>query len=522
MTLAAVLLLGAALGWAGRARAVTLGGDEATYLALSTSLESGQYRDTFLVGNPPHAKYPPALPAWLLVVRTVAGPDLDVVRAVNLVLLLATALLLGDAVRRLAGPWLGVGAAAVTALNPSLQQLAGIVMGESLYTLLATLALWALVKRAEDDPPPRGLLALAIVAMLLAFLTRTIGVALIAGMGFAFLLQRRWRTVLAIGVPAAVVVLGWAAYSRAAASQSIGRNYGGELAYSASVAHSFSLVAHVMENLRTYLIWTPNGQFGFPNRPDWPVDNAIFAVLLFVPVVAGMVLLLRRWPAAGWYLVLYLGVLLIWPFPDGRLVAPVAPLMAVAAILAIDAAGRRLSGGIGAQAGVVAAAAIAGMGATSRWHHVGEVRSCRDEPPYESPRCNSERERNWMAAANFLRDSIPAGSVVATVQPAPIHRITGHQTIPLERLRPPGGLGMIRPGGPVTHVLLATYGGAALPEDDGTGGHVCERLRVVGVFPPGAMVLEVLPAEAPPNPAACAAMSELNAYVESLVHERGA
>jgi len=56
----------------------------------------------------------------------------------------------------------------------------------------------------------------------------------------------------------------------------------------------------------------------------------------------------------------------------------------------------------------------------------------------------------------------------------------------------------------------------------GTGGHVCERLRIVGVFPPGAMVLEVLPAEAPPNPAACAAMSELNAYVESLVHERGA
>src|SRR5690606_14963488 len=82
--LAAVILLGAALGWAGRARAATLGGDEATYLALSTSLESGQYRDTFLVGNPPHAKYPPALPAWLLVVRTVAGPDLDVVRAVNL------------------------------------------------------------------------------------------------------------------------------------------------------------------------------------------------------------------------------------------------------------------------------------------------------------------------------------------------------------------------------------------------------------------------------------------------------
>ena len=77
--LAVAVALGLWLGWQERLPEVSTGGDEAIYVALSHSLAQGHYRDEFLIGTPPHAKYPPGNPAWLLLLRTVAGPDLDLV-----------------------------------------------------------------------------------------------------------------------------------------------------------------------------------------------------------------------------------------------------------------------------------------------------------------------------------------------------------------------------------------------------------------------------------------------------------
>ena len=79
----AVLLLGVVIGWFARQPALTTGGDEATYVILSESLDQGQYRDEFVLGTPRHAKYPPGMPAWLLVLRHTLGDSPDVSVSVN-------------------------------------------------------------------------------------------------------------------------------------------------------------------------------------------------------------------------------------------------------------------------------------------------------------------------------------------------------------------------------------------------------------------------------------------------------
>ena len=85
-----------------------------------------------------------------MAIRQVAGPDLDAVRLGNLLLLALTATLIGTAVCRLGGAWLGVGAVAATAFNLTLIRVAGELYSEMPFIALATVAIWATLIADED------------------------------------------------------------------------------------------------------------------------------------------------------------------------------------------------------------------------------------------------------------------------------------------------------------------------------------------------------------------------------------
>ena len=101
--LSLVLLIFLLVGWRGRVPIHIATGDENTYLALSQSLESGSYREIFLASAPLHVKLPPAYPALLAGIRLVGGENLDLIRAVNLVLLAASVLFMYLIARHIAG-----------------------------------------------------------------------------------------------------------------------------------------------------------------------------------------------------------------------------------------------------------------------------------------------------------------------------------------------------------------------------------------------------------------------------------
>ena len=89
-TLAVVILVAFALiAWHDRSATGLRGSDELEYRGLAESIEHGTYREIYEFNAPLGAKYPPAFPAWLVMVRKVAGDRLDAVRVGNLVLVTA-------------------------------------------------------------------------------------------------------------------------------------------------------------------------------------------------------------------------------------------------------------------------------------------------------------------------------------------------------------------------------------------------------------------------------------------------
>ncbi len=131
------------IGWLGRQRELLVAGDEPFYLTLSYSLAAGRYHDEFLVGAPPHVQYPPGMPTLLLLLRSLFGPDPDVARAVNLLFVVLTMLLITDLVRRISTPLAGVITVALVGLNPFILMRAGTLYAETLLMVTMASAVWA-------------------------------------------------------------------------------------------------------------------------------------------------------------------------------------------------------------------------------------------------------------------------------------------------------------------------------------------------------------------------------------------
>lgn len=431
---AALLAVAFSAGWWIRSPEVSIGGDEATYIILSHSLENGQYRDEFLPGTPPHAKYPPGNPLWIAGVRLIAGAHLDALRAANLLLLVLTALLVGDGVRRLTLPWFGVAGVGLTALNAALLPLAGTGLSEAPYAFLVTLSLWAAL--LADQAGSRRWTALGSLAAVGSYLTRTAGLATIVGIGAWLLYRRRWRALAAHVIASAMVMGGWFAYARWAAASTISVNYGQDLKHlgGAGGGGLSGLPAQVLHHARAYLLDDLPRAFPTPMIPGTIIDNLLWLALLGGAVLAGLIVAARRWPALAASLALSAGLLLAWPWQVERLLAPLIPL-----IVAVLLVGGHLpvAGRDGTVVTVVTAAMLlvtSAMGITGLRTRLASDRfhTCSRQAPYSDPRCFNAEARGLVAAARFAHDSLAPGAIVATSKPATLYYFGGVRTVPLD------------------------------------------------------------------------------------------
>ena len=145
--------------------------DEQQYLQLAGSLIDG---DGYAWGpGRPTSLRPPLYPALVAGMWTIAGKgNLQAVRAVQIVLALLTAALVYDLGRRVFGARVGVLAAAVTWLYPSLIFLNFTLLTETLFTLLLVAFVWLAVVLIER---PAALTAIGCGAALgLGALTRSV------------------------------------------------------------------------------------------------------------------------------------------------------------------------------------------------------------------------------------------------------------------------------------------------------------------------------------------------------------
>lgn len=419
-----------------RAPDVGIGGDEATYIILSHSLTQGHYRDEFLRGTPPHAKYPPGTALWIAGVRQLAGPSVDATRAANLLLLCLTALLLGDAVRRLIGPMGGVAGVAVTALSAPLLDISGTALSEPLYVCCLVMAFWAALV-ADDTGVPRWSAA-SIAAGLAAFLTRTAGFTVVAGIVGWLVARKRWKAAAVALLVSALVIGGWVAYSaHTAAKTPLSSSYLDNLRQLDAVGSGArgGLVAQMIRNAKTYyqILF---GLLGVPTVAGTWVDNLIWVAGLGVCGAVGLAACVRRWTGVAVHLVLAAGLLLLWPWPLDRLLLPLLPLLLAMLLVGAGILTRRFGSRVqNVVLGLLSVPlALTGLGA--RLAHDNNHR-CDRTDPYSDPRCFSAGARGVVAAARLVRDSSASGAVVATELSATVFYFSGHPTLPLSAVAGP-------------------------------------------------------------------------------------
>ena len=213
LLLAGIALLGAGLVLArGAAYGVALHDDSVNYIATARNLLDGQGFANHQGGF--YKMWPPLYPLLLAAVSLGIFDPLDVAGPLNLALFGLTIFIVGQYLRRrLAYPLLAVGAALAVALAVPLGGLAAWALSETLFILLATLALMQ-ADRFLAGGKTAALLMAAIFSAL-AWQTRYIGVAVPVAVGLLLLTQpgasgpQRARRLALLIVVAALPMAAW-------------------------------------------------------------------------------------------------------------------------------------------------------------------------------------------------------------------------------------------------------------------------------------------------------------------------
>ena len=506
---AILLFLFVAVGWRARDPVQIGSGDDLIYLSLSKSLESGSYREVFRASAPLHVKYPPGYPAWLVLVRQVAGDRLDVILATNLVVVGVSLIILFVVARRMMGAWFALALLLLMVLNPGLLWMGGSLYSEALFLFLSSATLAATLRADRSN----GRASIAGIAFaVLAFLTRSAGIALVVAVGVWLWSRRKRLELLVYSLASTAVIGGWFVYVALASRDLSARSYANDLPVGAVNTHGGALarLAHrAWENAPSYATGILPTELSLPTIPDTLIDNWLWLGAEVVLLATGIVVFWRTWRAAAAYLVLYGGLLILWPWPSGRLLDPLIPFVLFAMLVGawrltvrLPARARILAFG-----GLVTIMAVgAAAGAVERVQKYGQ---CDRSNPYASPGCYDAETRSVVAAGEYLRAHAAAGDVVLARQPSGVHFTSGHPAEPavlLEQVPPGAAARALRDRG-ILYILLT----ARHPYERGQMAHAllssCVELRVEARFAPHALLLTTAVPRASAEDA-CAALAQ--------------
>jgi len=254
------------------------GHDDSVYLTTAKALATGEgYRIISLPYQPAQTKYPPFYPLILSVVWRLypSFPE-------NLpwMMLLSSAAAVGFLAlsykylveQQYSLPWQALLAVGLTAVNWRLVTLATSVYSEMVYALLSIAVLYLAEKYEKKKAAMLGVTALSSLAGL-AFLTRSIGVALIASVCVYYATRKEWRKSLMVAGIGGVFIIGWFAWCRANRTTFDGIN----VAYYTDYWRDLSETVTGMQNtshMPRFLV--------FANVIG---RNAILLILLSIPVV---------------------------------------------------------------------------------------------------------------------------------------------------------------------------------------------------------------------------------------------
>ncbi len=409
---AGMVVLYSILAWIQRAPAVTTRNDDALYILLARSLQAGHYHQPFLVGAPPHLHYPPAFPGLLAVLSGVFGESLPLFAAANIALVAVSLLLIADIVRRKWSPGLALLVLALGAINPGLHNAGARILSEALYLFLTAAALWAVTV----FPQSRRWAVMAGVAAVIAGLTRSVGVTVIAALVVHWMFERKWQRAVVLAAIGGLTVGSWV-WRASGAGQTVSRTYLTEVVGPVT-GPLRSLGQRVSHHVVDYLTANIPSEMPVATLPGTIIDNLLWLGLLLVLSALGMWMIWRRWRVLFWYLAAYGGLLLLWRWVDVRYLIPLTPLLHLMVVAGwVAPLSRRWQ--LAARAAIVAY--VIGVVAGS-WQQGGELierrLACDRAEPLVSQTCFNSDQRSLFAGAIFVRDSLPAEAVVISPKEA--------------------------------------------------------------------------------------------------------
>ena len=435
------------LAWISRSPGVSWGEDDAEYIILGRELLQGGYSERWDVDAPVHARLPPGFPALLSIANLVFGDDVRVYTVLVLLLSATSIALCFYVVRRHFGDGVAVFVTALTAINPWAVSDAGYVMAEAPFRFWLTLALWS----ASRDNPRTKDLVIAGAAAVMAALTRSIGLAVIAGLALHWILERRWKAFALLAVGSIPVGL-WFLWQWMAPDPNARSLYLHELTIGVQATVESTqdpawlvLLKRTVGSIAEYVRSLVPMALSFPGLSGKFVDNVAWAALVIATVPIGLWVAWKRWRLLVLVLAFYGAILAAWPWRYERFVSPSTSLLlaligvgTVHLLRLLRTSERVQHLALAAVASVFVVGAIqAGV------PKMREMMACDRSRPLDSPACFTEDRRGLLKLAAYARENTPEDAVFYAPKEGAFYLHSGRRTVVENHFRrvPPDSLG---------------------------------------------------------------------------------
>lgn len=471
--------------------------DDGIYLALGRSLAQGEgYRLLYLPGAPAAVHYPFGYPVFLAVLWKLwpeFPENLFLLRSMNAVLMgLFAGLAVAYAAPRLPvrrGITALVVALACTAIP--VVAVATVLFAEPLFLVITAAACWCADSAGlwqRDEPGHRGAVLMAAGAGCLAgaaALTRSIGIAVIAGVVLAFWQLRQRRLAVAAAAPALLLQVPWWLWTRAHAGETdplTAANYGtyGDFLRQSGVSwFSSGTLADLAR---------PLAGIALPPLPG-PL-RLVLGLLVLGVLLLGMARLTVHAPALGWMLAGYAVIVMLWPYGPDRFLWGALPWLAVAFVAGVHRlAAWRPARWRTVAAGLAAATVAIGFG-------IYQVRV----GPGGATATQRGISDTMSGLLPWVRQSTDTSAVLATESEALVWLYTGRRAVPsfLWRVQGrgsesfgPDSLHAYLERSGATHLVLAGQGAEAAPTIDALIGRRPGYLEVIRSWPSGMLAFRI-------------------------------
>ena len=421
----AILIIATVLGILFFDSTLSLSGDNGEFVVLGRSLASGQ---GLVYGNMPHptaaTKYPPGFPVLLGLVDLVLPDSILAMKALVLILFVVSCLLTyrvlsheGDAATALVVTGLSLASCALLEFSHT-------VLSEVPY-LAASLCALRAIQRCDRGV---GALVGVVVFSALAYSMRSVGIVFIPTVSLVLLMRGRPREGLVAAAGILLLLLPWVLYTSQAgpggyvkvllSADPYGPNPEG--------ATAMQLVGRFGANLWTYgfrfipqvLLPGPFLFFKEAGEYHWWMWAAAVAC---GGAVSGYLLAWRRPTPVRVYLLVYLGVILLWPhvWSDRRFLIPVVPLLFNAAAVTVRDLAVRFLPKVYARRAVFALSvtAVVASNAVGCYH----LYTQKGKIPLAW--------RRYFEAGDWIGKNSDSGAVVACRKPFLMHLASGRKTV---------------------------------------------------------------------------------------------